>query len=233
MSNSKSLQLVKIADFEGIRFDCYQDIGNNNDEWYGTREQIGMMLEYEEANKAIAKIHERNMERLAKFSTIVKLTNVEGNRTVTRKVAVYSFKGLLEICRYSNQPRANAVMDFLWEVADSIRQHGAYITPQKLEEINRNSEAMKILIDELGTKQKKINELESQIEALSEENTCYDTVLSLIKRHDTMLFGDFTRIQREGNLLLVWLGENRVVVGYSPEGNWQSEPTEGTSLIRI
>ena len=29
---------------------------------------------------------------------------------VTREVIVYNFKGLLEICRYSNQPKANAVM---------------------------------------------------------------------------------------------------------------------------
>ena len=70
--------------------------------------------------KAIDKIHERNKDRLDKFSTTVKLTRVEEGRAVTRSVTVYSFMGFLEICRYSNQPRANAVMDFLWEVADSI-----------------------------------------------------------------------------------------------------------------
>jgi hypothetical protein len=41
------------------------------------------------------------------------LSGVEGERTVTRSVKVYSFKGLLEICRYSNQPKANAVMDLV------------------------------------------------------------------------------------------------------------------------
>ena len=39
---------------------------------------------------------------------------------------VYNFKGLLEICRYSNQPKANAVMDFLWNIADEIRRTGNY-----------------------------------------------------------------------------------------------------------
>ena len=61
-----------------------------------------------------------------KFSTVVKLGTVEGSRTVTREVTVYSFKGLLEICRYSNQPKANAVMDKLWEIADEIRRTGSY-----------------------------------------------------------------------------------------------------------
>ena len=41
---------------------------------------------------------------------------------------VYNFKGLLEICRYSNQPAANAVIDFLWDVADDIRKHGMYLS---------------------------------------------------------------------------------------------------------
>ena len=80
--------------------------------------------------RSIANIHERNKERLDKFSTITKLMTVEGNRTITREVIVYNFKGLLEICRYSNQPKANAVIDFLWEVADDIRQHGMYLSHQ-------------------------------------------------------------------------------------------------------
>ena len=52
------------------------------------------------------------------------MTQVERNRTVTRDVIVYNFKGLLEICRYSNQPKANAVMDWLWKIADELRRTG-------------------------------------------------------------------------------------------------------------
>lgn len=120
---SKSLQLVKTGDFEGIKFDCYQDSGK---EFWGTREQIGTMLGYEEPGKAIAKIHERNAARFKDFSTVVKLTKVEGEREVSRAITVYNFKGLLEICRYSNQPKADAVMDFLWEMADEVRKTGSY-----------------------------------------------------------------------------------------------------------
>ena len=39
---------------------------------------------------------------------------------------MYSFRGLLEICRYSNQPKADAVMDFLYDLADEIRRTGSY-----------------------------------------------------------------------------------------------------------
>lgn len=37
---SKSLQLVKTGDFEGTKFDCYQDSGK---EFWGTREHLEML----------------------------------------------------------------------------------------------------------------------------------------------------------------------------------------------
>lgn len=124
---NEDLQLVTSKEFNGVTLDCYIESGHEKDgEFCATREQIGRLLEYSEPMKSVAKIHERNKERLDKFSTIVKLTTVEGTRTVTREVTVYNFKGLLEICRYSEQPKANAVMDFLWEVADEIQRTGSY-----------------------------------------------------------------------------------------------------------
>ena len=119
----KDLQIVKTSTFEDCRFDCYQDGAG---EFWGTREQIGAMLGYADPNQAITNIHARNKDRLNKFSTTLKMRGVEGGREVEREVTVYNFKGLLEICRYSNQPKANAVMDFLWDVADEIRRTGAY-----------------------------------------------------------------------------------------------------------
>ena len=121
------MKLLMTKNFNGVQLDCYK-AANVNDDFWATREQIGRLLEYAEPMKSIAKIHERNTERLNKFSTVVNLTIVEGNRTVTRDVIVYNFKGLLEICRYSNQPKANAVIDFLWDIADEIRRTGYYAT---------------------------------------------------------------------------------------------------------
>lgn len=120
-----TFELATTKDFNGVTLDCYIEREGNGDFW-ATREQIGRLLEYAEPMKSVAKIHERNKERLDKYSTIVKLTTVEGKRTVMREITVYSFKGLLEICRYSEQEKANAVMDFLWEVADEIRRTGKY-----------------------------------------------------------------------------------------------------------
>ena len=124
---TSELKLYTTKAYNGLELDCYvepsqQDAGD----FWATREQIGRLLGYTEPNNAITIVHKRNKERLDKFSTSVILTRVEGGREVSREVTVYSFKGLLEICRYSNQPKANDIMDWLWEVADEIRRTGSY-----------------------------------------------------------------------------------------------------------
>ena len=146
---SGNFQLVKSTQFNGFEFDCYKDTDNENTsskEFWATREQIGRLLEYEDPTDAIAKIHKRNPERLDMFSRVDKLSSVEGARTVVREVTLYSFKGLLEICRCSNQPKAHQVIDFLWDIADEIRLTGSYNVPKG----NVNLEAAKLLQDMMG-----------------------------------------------------------------------------------
>ena len=139
-----SLQVYATKTFNGCVLDCYvaPDQTDKGDFW-ATRTQIGQLLEYEDPMRAVAHIHERNKERLDKFSSVVNLSTVEGSRTVSREVTVYNFKGLLEICRYSNQPKANAVMDWLWDVADEIRRTGSYTLHGK-DELDTQCNAVKV-----------------------------------------------------------------------------------------
>ena len=62
--------------FNGLQFDCYQDENQNSsdNEFWATREQIGRLLGYAYPVEAIGKIHNRNKERLDKFSRVPKLT---------------------------------------------------------------------------------------------------------------------------------------------------------------
>ncbi|MBR0252570.1 MAG: hypothetical protein IJQ99_03870 [Synergistaceae bacterium] len=119
------MKLLITEEFDGVTLDCYK-AENEDDGFWATREQIGQLLEYSNPDTAIKNIHLRNAERLSKFSTQLILSQVEGNRTVTRDVIVYNFKGFLEICRFSNQPKADAVIDFAWSVMDEIRRNGHY-----------------------------------------------------------------------------------------------------------
>ena len=118
------MKLLMTKSFNGVQLNCYR-ADNAADDFWATREQIGRLLEYAEPRIAIAKIHQRNQDRIDKFSGVVKLVTPEGG---TQDTTVYNFKGLLEICRYSNQPKANAVIDFLWDIADEIRRTGYYAT---------------------------------------------------------------------------------------------------------
>ena len=129
---TSNLQLVTTRDFNGITLNCYREEGQEDpQDFWATREQIGLMLGYSQPRKAIGKIHDRNKARLDKFSSDVIL----GSEAGARKMTVYNFKGLLEICRYSNQPNAHKVIDKLWEIADEIRRTGMYMTTQAMKRL--------------------------------------------------------------------------------------------------
>ena len=121
------LKLATTRNFNGNELACYvEDKPANDFDFWATREQIGRFLGYTNPRKAIGNIHERNKERLDKFSSALNLRTEAGMRTTT----VYSFKGLLEVCRFSNQPVANQVIDILWDIADEIMHKGYYMSPK-------------------------------------------------------------------------------------------------------
>ena len=144
------LQLLTSRNFNGIQLDCYvQPEQNDPQEFWMTREQIGQLLGYEHPVTAIKNIHQRNRERLDKFSRGLKMSQVEGNRTVTRDVIMYNFKGLLEICRYSQQDIAHKVIDVLWDIADEIRRTGMFITNSRIKELEQEVEKLELKVDEM------------------------------------------------------------------------------------
>lgn len=101
--------------------DFYQDDAN---EFYMTREQIGQALEYKNPGDAIQLIHKRYADRLDPLSSTfsLKVEVVNGNTTYTRpqNVFVYTLRGVMEICRFSRQPKADKFMDFVWDVMESL-----------------------------------------------------------------------------------------------------------------
>lgn len=98
------------------------------DGWYGTqqawftRTQIGQALEYSNPQKAILLIHNRHKERLDLFSLGYQFDTPAGKR----EGYVYNLKGVLEICRWSRQPKADMVMDALYDMAVEVMEKGYY-----------------------------------------------------------------------------------------------------------
>ena len=130
---SNELQLITSRQFNGYTLDCYVEPNQQDKgDFWATREQIGTLLGYSNPRKAITVIHNRNKERLDKFCFRYQIDTPAGKRVAT----VYNFKGLLEICRYSQQPNANAVIDTLWEIADEIRRTGSFRVAISKEELD-------------------------------------------------------------------------------------------------
>ena len=123
------LALVKSADFGPVECDFWKDGSGNI---LMTREQIGRALEYSEPRIAIHKLHERNKNRLDRFSVVTNLTTTDGKAYETY---LYTTKGVYEICRFSRQPKADKFMDWVWTVVEDIRRHGLYATTDVVNQI--------------------------------------------------------------------------------------------------
>lgn len=123
------LDLVKSGEFLGTVCDFYRD---EDDNIYMTRNQIGEALQYSNSRIAISNIHERNKDRLDKFSTELELSTLEGNRMVARDTILYIEKGIYDICRFSRQPLANKFYDWVYDQVILIRKTGGAIDDKDL-----------------------------------------------------------------------------------------------------
>lgn len=131
MNKEMKLGLIKEGEFLGTKCDFYKDENNNI---YMTREQIGEALQYKSPDDAIRRMHnrEQNKNRLDSFSTQVAMSRVEGNRDVTRDTVLYTEKGIYEIARISEQPKANDFYDWVYDQVILIRKTGGVIDDKDL-----------------------------------------------------------------------------------------------------
>ena len=131
------LRLVTSEKFGEVPCAFYQQDGS--DEVLLTREQIGTALEYSEPRTAIRLIHNRHKERLDKYSVVVSIEKggrdqidpypLDGGTGGEKETVLYTRKGVMEICRWSKQPKADAFMDFVWDIADKLIKGEAKVVP--------------------------------------------------------------------------------------------------------
>ena len=122
-----NLKLITTEKFYGIPCDFYKD---TNDEILLTREQIGQALEYVNPIKAIQKIHLKHKDRLDDLSVRIKTdtfdhhqTGVGRNSNLQTERVYYTERGVMEICRWSRQPKANIFIDWVWDVVAQYRRN--------------------------------------------------------------------------------------------------------------
>ena len=62
----------------------------------------------------IRRFHQRNKARLDQLSSANKMLVEVRNHTQMRQIYVYSLRDVMEICRFSTQPKANALIDCIY-----------------------------------------------------------------------------------------------------------------------
>lgn len=176
MTTNNSMTVITSKPFGALNMDVYED---SKHQYYMTREQIGAALEYGNPSKAIQNIHVKNSDRLDPLSSFLNLRNEVGNHTQMRQVYVYNLRGVMEICRLSRQPKADAFMDFCWDIMESLmRGDSVLATPQMDAALSKEFidvrlhalfDSMKSLQSELDSTRKDLSEQIEEARATSNE----------------------------------------------------------------
>lgn len=176
MTTNNPMTVITSKPFGALNVNVYQ---NDKHQYYMTREQIGTALECKDPRKYIAKIHERNADRLDSLSTVVKLTTVEGGITKEREIICYSLRGVMEICRFSRRPKADAFMDFCWDIMESLMRGDSVLATPKMDaalskefidvRLHALFDSMKNLQSELDSTRKDLSEQIEEARATSNE----------------------------------------------------------------
>lgn len=118
------LKLITTETFNTVPCDFYRDM---NDDMLLTREQIGQALEYKDPSKAIRKIHLKHKDRLEPLCIRLKLDNNQNGANLSKSEeqerVYYTQRGIMELCRWSRQPKADKFMDWAWDIIESYRNN--------------------------------------------------------------------------------------------------------------
>lgn len=116
-----NLKLITTENFGELQCNFYR---NMNDDILLTREQIGTALEYSNPSTAIKNLHRKHKDRLDMLSIRIKLGGLQNEPTSKsdeQERVYYTERGIMELCRWSRQPKANLFMDWVWDIVEKYR----------------------------------------------------------------------------------------------------------------
>lgn len=117
-TQSENIKLIETKEINLVPVDGYYGL---KDAWF-TRYQIGATLGYNHPASAIEVIHLRHKNRLDPLARVIQIESPSGRQATF----IYNLKGVLEICRWSKQPKADMVMDALYDMAQDVMRKGYY-----------------------------------------------------------------------------------------------------------
>ena len=119
-----NLKLITTENFGELSCNFYR---NMNDDILLTREQIGTALEYSDPSMCIRRIHLKHKDRLDSLCVKMKLGEYQNGTNLSKSEeqerVYYTERGIMEICRWSRQPKANLFMDWVWDIVEKYRHN--------------------------------------------------------------------------------------------------------------
>jgi prophage antirepressor-like protein len=116
------LKIVTSSKFGNLKCNIFK----GDKDFFMTRQQIGEALEYSDPRVAISKIHSSHKGRLDKFSSVTATVTVDGKM---RETVIYSSKGIYEICRWSQQRKADEFYDWVYDLIEQLRTKQSKVIP--------------------------------------------------------------------------------------------------------
>lgn len=165
-----NLTLITTETFGDLPCNFYR---NTNDDVLLTREQIGQALDYADPIKAIQKIHLKHKDRLDKLSVLVKGDPQFGGdltKSEEQERTYYTQRGIMEICRWSRQPKANIFMDWVWDIVEKYRSNK--LTPIQTQSIDMTqiTETISIMTKSVTALTNNMLQIQQDIQAMKEES---------------------------------------------------------------
>ncbi len=151
-----NLKLITTETFGDLSCNFYC---NMNDDILLTREQIGSALEYSNPDIALSKIHKKHSDRLDNLSVVTKLVSTDGKSYET---ILYTQRGIMEICRWSRQPKADIFMDWVWDIIEKYRANELVPVQQQIDMAQISNTISNAIILALQPVYEKLSNIEEQ-----------------------------------------------------------------------
>lgn len=169
----------------------------------------------------------------AKYQREERIVTPFGTQTMT----VISEPGLYQLAGESKLPSAGPFQDWVYEqVLPSIRKHGAYMTPETIEQAIYNPDFIINLATQLKDEQAKTAALTADNETMKPKALFADAVAT---SRTSILIGDLAKLIRQNgvdigqNRLFAWLREHGYLIGSGDRRNMPTQRAMDLGLFDI
>lgn len=195
------MQNQNIKVFENEQFGKIRVVEKNNEPWFIAKD-VCKALGLAQVSRAIQKLDEDEVTNSKVIDSIGR----------EQKVNAISEAGMYSLVLVSRKPEAKAFKRWVThEVLPSIRKHGGYLTPQKIEEVLTDPDTIIQLATTLKEEQARRKALEAENQVMQPKALFADAVAA---SHTSILVGELAKLLKQNgveigqNRLFRWLREN-------------------------